>query len=83
MRPDDSYTEFRRFLKGHRRTLKSLNGPDGFEAATEFYGAVRVDGAAHGGFAYSCLMLFQERGTRFEIVFFRLIKSASGSFELS
>lgn len=85
MRPEESYTEFRRFLKGRGRTLKSLNVPDGFEAATEFYKSARVDGAAQDGdgFAYSCSMPFRERGTRFELAFFRLFKSADGSFEPS
>lgn len=67
------------------RTVKSLNVSDGFEVATGFYRSVRVDGAAQDGdgFAYSCSMPFRERGTRFELAFYRLFKSASGSFEPS
>ena len=85
MRPDESYTEFRRFLKGRGQTLKSLSVPDGLEAAIEFYRSFRVEDASHDGdgFAYSCSMPFRERGTRFELAFFRLFKSANGSFEPS
>lgn len=75
MRPDESYSYFRDFLKLHGRTLKSLQLPDAPHFVFEFFCKQRADGISErmgDGLAYSTDISGRKHGTVFEFSFTRL-----------
>jgi hypothetical protein len=79
MQPDQAYTEFRKLLKGHGRTLKSLMPPEGTSFALEFYQSFPLasPGKDADGIAYSCSIPHRRSGARFEFSLFRLFEQGS------